>query len=94
VYLKSIDELYSETSLIFAKTRLVTVDKGKGKCKKLSIPRLEFKATLIDFCVAEFIYSKRVGFEHRRTDFVDRLPMCSALIEDKETLTYFCRKPC
>ena len=38
MYLRSIDEPFSKTNLIFAKTRLVPVNKRKGKCKKLTIP--------------------------------------------------------
>ena len=58
VYLRSFDEPSSKTNLIFAKTRLVPANKGKSKCKKLTIPRLELKATLIGVCAANFVTRK------------------------------------
>ena len=55
VYLRSFDRPSGKTNLFFAKTRLVPANKGKSKCKKLTIPRLELMATLIGVCAANFV---------------------------------------
>ena len=41
VYLRSVEEHSIKVNLVFAKTRLVPVAKGRKKCKKLTVPRLE-----------------------------------------------------
>ena len=42
-------------NLVFAKTRLVPVAKGRKKCKKLTVPRLELMGALIGVCAANFV---------------------------------------
>ena len=58
VYLQCITGNSSKTNLVFAKTRLVPVNKRKNKCKKWTIPRLELLAVLIRVRAANFVAAK------------------------------------
>ena len=55
VYLRSVEENSVKVNLVFAKTRLVPAARGRKKCKKLTVPRLELMGVLIGVCVANFV---------------------------------------
>ena len=55
VYLRSIEENSIKVNLVFAKTRLVPIAKGRKKCKKLTVPRLELMGVLISVRAANFV---------------------------------------
>ena len=55
VYLRSVEENSVKVNLVFAKTRLVPVAKGRKKCKKLTVPRLELMGVLIGARAANFV---------------------------------------
>ena len=52
VYLRSVEE---NSIKVFAKTRLVPVAKGRKKCTKLTIPRLELMGVLIGVRAANLV---------------------------------------
>ena len=55
VYLRSVEEHSIKVNLVFAKTRLVPVAKGRKKCTKLTIPRLELMGVLIGVRAANLV---------------------------------------
>ena len=55
VYLQSVEENSIKVNLVFAKTQLVPVDKGRKKCQKLTVARLELMGALIGARAVNFV---------------------------------------
>ena len=53
--LRTVDENSTTVNLVFAKTRLIPVSKGKKINNKLTVPRLELMEVLIGIHAANFV---------------------------------------
>ena len=55
MYLQFVEGNFIKVNLVFAKTQLVPVAKGRKKCKKFTVSRFELMGVLIGVCAANFV---------------------------------------